>query len=577
MQVDDMRRSEVGDVQIGEVNDSEEDGRRDVEEPQAERLFANMGGTISDHGAGTANSVVYHMVNAAELAAEGQVSDQGGNVMYQFQTPNLQALEPIPPDQLRNVNFVTSQPFIATGREEKARKESREEEESEEEERGEKEKRSEAKDKEKRRWEEKSKRMEKQLQEQRLLCSRQKAQAEARNAANKRPKSWEDSRNREQDPESGDEERPTSLNRQQRQSSQTTWMPPDRRPLQPADMPRQQPWPPQNPGMWNNPQPNMPPSNWQYGGQWQQPPAQGTWIWKDQAEGKRAAAKKKSSRYETSDESEDSDDDLDAKEKRRKRKEKEKSWEKETPKQRDTRHKKYEKMADTADSDKQSIKHQVAAMYKSVIAQEKVIKHLKSLVYAGSSEDQSQENKDLVDELKAARKDLVERITYLEVAYDYDWEAAKVFREMREANPSSIVLKAVTEAKKRKAASKGGGKETEEVRKPKKKPDANNKSHVSGSGNSGGWRTAYQPHYNVAPAHYWGQPGGYPPAASFYPQQPTYPPAAPYNRQAGSYRPPRPPGCFSCGEANHGFRRCPNAPQPAPAAMAKPPPPPPNT
>ena len=117
-------------------------------------------------------------------------------------------------------------------------------------------------------------------------------------------------------------------------------------------------------------------------------------------------------------------------------------------------------------------------------------------MYAGSSADQIQENRDLVDELKAARKELVERITYLEVAYDYDWEAAKVFREMREANPSSIVLKAVTEAKKRKAASKGG-KDTEEGKKTRKKTDANNNnsSHGSGPNVSGGWRNSYQPHY----------------------------------------------------------------------------------
>ena len=192
--------------------------------------------------------------------------------------------------------------------------------------------------------------------------------------------------------------------------------------------------------------------------------------------------------------SEDTDSlDEEDRERDRKKKDKEKNWEKETQKQRNKRYKKYEKMSETADNDKQSVKHQVAAMYKSVIAQEKTIKHLKSLYYKGCTEEQIQENKDLLEEVVAARKDLVDRITYLEVAFDYDWEAAKVFLEMREANPSSIVLKAVTEAKKRKAAVKGG-KEGEE--KKRKKPDTNNNNVPSGSSS---WRNpGYQyPTYNT--------------------------------------------------------------------------------
>ena len=561
-----MRRAEEGEVQIGEVNDSEEDGRREPEEPQAEQLFANIGGAVPEQGT---ENVVYHMVDAADLTADGRINE---NLMYQFQTPNLQTLEPIPPEQLRNAGFMTNQPLTVSVKENRTEKETREEQ-SEEEEKGEKEKKSAKREKEKKRWEEKSKRMEKQLQEQRLQSSFQRAQAEARLAAYKRAK---DLRMQQALDPGIEEEQPSGYSKQKRHSSQTTWAPTDAAPQAPGTF-KQQQWPPQTAATWSDGPPNAP-GNWQYGGQWQQPSAKGTWIWKDQQEGKRAAVKKRASRYETSDESEDTEDELDSREKRRKRKERERNWEKETQKQRETRHKKYEKMAETADSDKQSIKHQVAAMFKSVIAQEKVIKHLKSLVYAGSSTEQIQENRDLVEELKAARKELVERITYLEVAYDYDWEAAKVFREMKEANPSSIVLKAVTEAKKRKAASKGG-KETDEGKKARRKTDGNNNSHNNGPSNSGGWRNTYQqPQYNMAPNHYWGQSSGFPPTANFYQPQNAYPPpAAPYNRQAGTYRPPRPPGCFSFGEANHGFRRCPNAPSAPPAAMAKPPPPPPNT
>ena len=229
-------------------------------------------------------------------------------------------------------------------------------------------------------------------------------------------------------------------------------------------------------------------------------------------------------------------------------------------------------MSETTDTDKQSVKHQVSAMYKSVIAQEKVVKHLRSLFYHGSTEEQIQENKDLLDEVLAARKELVDRINYLEVAFDYDWEAAKVFREMKEANPSSIVLKAVTEAKKRKAASKEG-KEGEE--KKKKRTDSNNNAHT---GNAG-WRSGqYRPPYAGPPQGYWTQAAVNP--APYYGYHGAYqpaPPPTPYSRQAGNFRPQtRPPGCFTCGEANHGFRRCPNAAAgqpPPPPPMSKPPPP----
>ena len=102
--------------------------------------------------------------------------------------------------------------------------------------------------------------------------------------------------------------------------------------------------------------------------------------------------------------------------------------------------------------EKQGVRHQVAAMFKSIIAHEKTIEHLRTLIEQDASEDQVQENKDIIEDILSARKDLVERMKYLEVAYDYDWDTAKVFLEMKESNPSSMVLKAVTESKKRKAA-----------------------------------------------------------------------------------------------------------------------------
>ena len=233
-------------------------------------------------------------------------------------------------------------------------------------------------------------------------------------------------------------------------------------------------------------------------------------------------------------------------------------------------------MSETIDADKQSIKHQVGSMYKSVIAQEKLVTHLRSLHYQDASDEQIQDNTDLLEEVLTARKELVERIDYLEVAYDYDWDAAKVYLEMKEANPSSIVLKAVTEAKKRKAAGKKDGED-----KKKKREDSNNNSTSnSSSNNSSGpshrshghgannaWRSsaAYAPQQSPYPFYGWQGGNGAP--QPYYGSYASYAPAAPYNRQANQFRPPRPPGCFNCGKSSHGFRRCPN--------MAAPPPPPP--
>ena len=289
-------------------------------------------------------------------------------------------------------------------------------------------------------------------------------------------------------------------------------------------------------------------------------------------EKKKKKSKRRARTVETESEGEkDGESDEEEEEKEAKKKKREKNWEKETKKQRNKRHRKYERMSETNDAEKQSVKHQVGAMYRSVIAQEKVVEHLRSLRYEESSDESTQNTKDLLEEVLAARKDLVDRIKYLEVAYDYDWDAAKVFLEMREANPSSIVLKAVTEAKKRKAA---GKKEPEE--KKRKKTDSNNNV---GSGSAPNWRgqMPYRQFQMQAPQQYWQQPqqpqfGG--PQYSGYAPTPQYPPAAPYGRQANAFRPARPPGCFNCGESSHGFRRCPNVPPPPSAPKAAPPPPP---
>ena len=318
-------------------------------------------------------------------------------------------------------------------------------------------------------------------------------------------------------------------------------------------------WASSRPPQW---QQNGPPMWGQFPGWPQQVPQMpGGWVWQQPQQPPHKATTKRSTKAAAAEDSDDSDESEEEKESKKK-KDKERNWEKETPKQRATRYKKYEKMSESTEPEKQSVRHQVGAMYRSIIAQEKVVEHLRSLRYEDATEEQTQDNKDLLEEVLAARKELVERTNYLEVAHDYDWDAAKVYREMKEANPSSIVLKAVTESKKRKAAV-GGKKDTEE--KKKKKPEA---ASSSGPSSGGSWRGAqhYAAYHPPVQQQYW-QPqySGY---------HAPYPPAAPYNRQANQFRQtPRPAGCFTCGEASHGFRRCPNASTTA-ATKAPPPPPP---
>ena len=89
-------------------------------------------------------------------------------------------------------------------------------------------------------------------------------------------------------------------------------------------------------------------------------------------------------------------------------------WEDETHKQTQTRYKKYEKMADTDKEDKQSIRHQVHSMYKSIRAQENVITYLRGL------ETEDERRTDIIEEVESAHAELVGRMEFLTVAFDYD-------------------------------------------------------------------------------------------------------------------------------------------------------------
>ena len=123
------------------------------------------------------------------------------------------------------------------------------------------------------------------------------------------------------------------------------------------------------------------------------PPTQGGWVWQDAKQATKGKHKKTSRQPLALTSELDKEEDSEEEEREKKKRKKEKNWEKETKKQRNKRYKKYERMSETADAEKQSVKHQVSAMFKSVIAQEKVVEHLRSLQYEDASEEQVQDNK----------------------------------------------------------------------------------------------------------------------------------------------------------------------------------------
>ena len=71
-------------------------------------------------------------------------------------------------------------------------------------------------------------------------------------------------------------------------------------------------------------------------------------------------------------------------------------------------------MADIDKEDKQSIRHQVNSMYKSIRAQEHTITYLKEQ----GEDDESRA--EIIEETEAAHAELVGRMEFLTVAYDYD-------------------------------------------------------------------------------------------------------------------------------------------------------------
>lgn len=93
---------------------------------------------------------------------------------------------------------------------------------------------------------------------------------------------------------------------------------------------------------------------------------------------------------------EDESEEEEEEDKAKNKKEKSKSWDKETKRQRMIRYKKYEKMSETLEPDKQGVRHQAAAMYKLIMAHEKTVEHLRSLIYQDTNEEQMQENKDMI-------------------------------------------------------------------------------------------------------------------------------------------------------------------------------------
>ena len=448
-------------VRVGEVRDDSGD---DTLDPEAVDMFRNIGQPVLGQELG--EPIIFQT---------GQPNGDGGQIasgvnanidlVYYTSEPNLQTLQPIPPEQLAEEVVATSAPTGVPA--ELVLERVPQGEPPLKKERKKKEREGQAA--EKRKLEDKSKRLQKQLQQQRADIRMQAAQA--REAALARQA---ESAGEQHVPEPyaaprqsvyvTDNRYPQTINVVREPPSAVPQAAVPQAAFPQAAVPQQvPPWNGQAAAWARNatpyvfpPQPQppwIPPQGWQP----QQGPVQGGWVWQQpptqvtaaatQAKSTKTQAAKKTNKVTITEDSDESDSEEEDKE--RKKKEKEKNWEKETPKQCATRHKKYEKMSETTDNDKQSVKHQVGCMYKSVVAQEKVVELLRSLRYQGASEEQVQENKDLLEEVLAARKELVDRIQYLEVAHDYDWDAAKVFLKMREANPSSIVLKAVKSSSKR--------------------------------------------------------------------------------------------------------------------------------
>ena len=190
-----MARNVARDVRVGEIRDESDREERNDTFPH------NTGEPVVEQELGDNGSIVYHLITPNDSRDPNQ--EQGGGFVYQYQTPNLQTLEPIPPEQLRNAGLVGG-PQGGENVQADEDEQAEDEEESEKERKGEKEKRREERRKEKKKWLEKSKRLEQQLRQQRRQCRLQ--QQASNKAGNVKPIEGEEEEERDQESEEEEEE-----------------------------------------------------------------------------------------------------------------------------------------------------------------------------------------------------------------------------------------------------------------------------------------------------------------------------------------------------------------------------------
>ena len=133
-------------------------------------------------------------------------------------------------------------------------------------------------------------------------------------------------------------------------------------------------------------------------------------------------------------------------------------------------------MAEASGSDKRSIQQQASAMASSVLSQEKIVTYLRSLDVPLGEDEQAKTLADLIDSLQSSRQELVAHFEFLEVAHDYGWDAAKIYREEPDETTSKRIQAAVSKAKKKKEAD-----EKEKKKKKQKKSRSSSSSSRSSS------------------------------------------------------------------------------------------------
>ena len=109
-------------------------------------------------------------------------------------------------------------------------------------------------------------------------------------------------------------------------------------------------------------------------------------------------------------------------------------------------------MAESSGSSNRAIQQQASAMVTSVASHENVVRFLRSLEIPPDDEDQAKQLADTIDSVQKARADLIKHFDFLGVAFDYGWDAAKIFKEDSCDATDKRIISAVNKAKKKREA-----------------------------------------------------------------------------------------------------------------------------